>query len=628
MARHIPDASIVPSAAHAPAARGSRKLSRDTVSMVGDLLPLLDFACVLLAAYLAVMIFEAWLPASAASFLVQGIGATALGAAMLAPLILCDRAFVRFASSAQTAAMLRCYLLRFGLFVGVLLVIGTLTRMQAGLPLALLALWATAIFTLTALTRALMVAALRRLEQRGVLAESVAIVGAGAAAERLIAELGVLRRGRVELVGVFADHVDAAGTGASGGDVAALLELGKRRKLDWILIAQPDLSGAALSGIVQRLKALPVPIALWSGDALSAASASRPGSAAEQSATSLPASASPYPLWPMLSTGAVLLRKFIHALLAVPRHLAARLRAVLRARRSRVRSLKLCLDDHDLESFLPLARRFGQRQFGYVVTPNADHLMRLHKDVDFRAWYAAASFVLLDSRFVARLLRLGRRMRLAVCPGSDLTEALLARVIESGDRIVMIGGSPLQAEQLRQRYGLSRLAHHDPPMGFVKQPEAFEACLRFIESQSPFRFCLLAVGSPQQEMLAYQLRERGAARGMALCVGASINFLTGLEKRAPQAMQRMGLEWVFRLMQSPRRMAGRYLVRGPRMFSVLRDTEIVLRPVGTADPVSVADSMPVFRALRPQYAIEQSADRVPSRLVEAPARQAQMVAGR
>lgn len=628
MATHTPDATLVSPAARAPAAHGSRKLSRDTVSMVGDLLPLLDFASVLLAAYFAVMIFEAWLPVSATVFLVQGIGATALGAAMLAPLILCDRAFVRFASSAQTAAMLRCYLLRFGLFIGVLLVIGTFTRMLAGLPLALLALWATAIFALTALTRALMVAALRRLERRGVLAESVAIVGAGAAAEQLIAELGTLHPGRVELVGVFADHVDATGARASGGDVAALLELGTRRKLDWILIAQPEISGEALSGIVQRLKALPVPIALWSGDTLSAASAARYGLAAEQSATPLPAPAPAFPLWPMLSRGAVLLQRSILALLAMPRHLAARLRAMLRARRSRARGLKLRLDDHDLETFLPLARRFGQRQFGYVVTPNADHLMRLHKDVDFRGLYAAASFVLLDSRFVARLVHLGRRMRLAVCPGSDLTEALLARVVESEDTVVLIGGSEEQAQQLRERYGLRRLAHYDPPMGFVKQPEAFEACLRYIESQSPFRFCLLAVGSPQQEMLAYRLHERGVARGMALCVGASINFLTGVETRAPQAMQHMGLEWVFRLLQSPRRMAGRYLLRGPRMFRVLRDTEIELRAVSPPVVAPLPEPMAAFRVLRQQYSAERDAGRAAPASVESPARQAQVAIGR
>ncbi len=73
------------------------------------------------------------------------------------------------------------------------------------------------------------------------------------------------------------------------------------------------------------------------------------------------------------------------------------------------------------------------------------------------------------------------------------------------------------------------------------------------------------------------LRERGQARGLALCVGASINFLTGDERRAPGWMQRLGIEWLYRLLQDPRRLAARYLLRGPRVFGLLRRAEIVQR---------------------------------------------------
>ena len=74
-----------------------------------------------------------------------------------------------------------------------------------------------------------------------------------------------------------------------------------------------------------------------------------------------------------------------------------------------------------------------------------------------------------------------------------------------------------------------------------------------------------------------RLKERAVARGLALCVGASINFLTGLERRAPVWMQHLSLEWLFRLLQDPRRLARRYLVRGPRIFALLPHLEIVLR---------------------------------------------------
>jgi exopolysaccharide biosynthesis WecB/TagA/CpsF family protein len=235
------------------------------------------------------------------------------------------------------------------------------------------------------------------------------------------------------------------------------------------------------------------------------------------------------------------------------------------------------IDDFELPEFTAVAAGFGQGSFGYVVTPNVDHLIRYYEDPTFRAQYRAADFILMDSRFAARLVRLLKGVRLPVCTGSDLTTNLLGGVVQPDDRIVLIGGDAQQAEQITARFGLRNVRHHNPPMGFVTDPAAVEECLRFIESASPFRFCFLAVGSPQQEAIALALKARGTARGLALCVGASIDFLTGKERRAPVWMQRLALEWLFRLIQSPRRLARRYLVRGPRIFSHLRRSRVVLR---------------------------------------------------
>jgi exopolysaccharide biosynthesis WecB/TagA/CpsF family protein len=235
------------------------------------------------------------------------------------------------------------------------------------------------------------------------------------------------------------------------------------------------------------------------------------------------------------------------------------------------------VDDHDLESFLPLAEKFGQERFGYVVTPNVDHLVRFNEDQLFREHYQAADYVLLDSRFAAYALRIVKGIRLRVCTGSDLTAALFSKIVEPSDRIVIVGGSEGAARAIADIYGLTNLRHHNPPMGFAQDPEAVDTCLEFIESQSPFRFCFLAVGSPQQEALAALLQARGIARGMALCVGASLNFLIGSEKRAPAWVQNLALEWLFRLAQDPKRLARRYLIRGPRFFGYIRRARFVSR---------------------------------------------------
>jgi exopolysaccharide biosynthesis WecB/TagA/CpsF family protein len=236
------------------------------------------------------------------------------------------------------------------------------------------------------------------------------------------------------------------------------------------------------------------------------------------------------------------------------------------------------LDDYDVDGFLRLAADFGKAEFGYVVTPNVDHLIRFHDEPAFRALYADASYVLLDSRFLSHVFRVWKGLRIRVCTGSDLTAQLFARVIAPEDKIVLIGCSSEQASALVQIYGLKGLRHYNPPMGFIHDSQQVEACLQFVEAQGPFRFCFLAVGAPQQEVPAHELKTRGVARGLALCIGASVNFITGVERRAPRWMQRAGMEWSYRLLQDPGRLAKRYLVRGLRVFSLLPLIEFLVRP--------------------------------------------------
>ncbi len=216
-----------------------------------------------------------------------------------------------------------------------------------------------------------------------------------------------------------------------------------------------------------------------------------------------------------------------------------------------------------------LAERGADAPFAYLVTPNADHLVRLAREpARYGPLYRDAAWRLLDSRVVARL---ARGMGLAtppVVPGSDLTARLLAEAVAPTDRIAILGGTAATAARLRARYGLHAVAHHAPPMGFDADPAALEAALGFVE-QAAARFTFLCVGSPRQEVVARALAVRGRARGTALCVGASLLFLSGEERRAPRAVQRAGLEWAWRMARDPRRLARRYLVEDPAVLALL-----------------------------------------------------------
>ncbi|MDP1777099.1 MAG: WecB/TagA/CpsF family glycosyltransferase, partial [Brevundimonas sp.] len=82
---------------------------------------------------------------------------------------------------------------------------------------------------------------------------------------------------------------------------------------------------------------------------------------------------------------------------------------------------------------------------------------------------------------------------------------------------------------------------------------------------------------PKQELFAHALRAAGRKTGVALCVGASVDFLTGRQKRAPRIFQQLSLEWLHRLLSQPRRMFRRYVIEGPAIFGWFVRCEVLGR---------------------------------------------------
>jgi N-acetylglucosaminyldiphosphoundecaprenol N-acetyl-beta-D-mannosaminyltransferase len=206
--------------------------------------------------------------------------------------------------------------------------------------------------------------------------------------------------------------------------------------------------------------------------------------------------------------------------------------------------------------------------YGYVVTPNVDHVVRLHRNggdlPGLADIYAQARFCTCDSRVLARLAS-WRGVNLNVVTGSDLAAAMLDRVIRRGDRIAIVGGDTELVERMRRRYPDVEFVQHCPPMGLLRDAGARRRAAEFIASAKA-RFTFVCVGSPQQEMIAAEAASLPGSRGFALCVGAALEFVTSQRKRAPRLARQLGLEWAHRLLTDPRRMWRRYLIEGPAIF--------------------------------------------------------------
>ena len=207
--------------------------------------------------------------------------------------------------------------------------------------------------------------------------------------------------------------------------------------------------------------------------------------------------------------------------------------------------------------------------FAYVVTPNVDHMVRLDRlpaGHAVRAAFDDAALRLCDSRVLQKLAA-AAGVTLSIVPGSDLTARLLNTVAVLSDRICVVGGDEELIVDLRRLYPQLAFAHHAPPMGLRTNPAAMAEAVAFVAA-SKARFTLLAVGSPQQELLAHRIAQDGRATGTGLCIGASIEFLVGRKARAPRWMQQASLEWLHRLASEPRRLGRRYLIEGPRIFAM------------------------------------------------------------
>lgn len=220
-----------------------------------------------------------------------------------------------------------------------------------------------------------------------------------------------------------------------------------------------------------------------------------------------------------------------------------------------------------------LADRDPRAPFGYVVTPNVDHLVRLHDgrgDDREMIWdaYRDADWCLCDSRIIALIARRDG-VALTVTPGSDLTAALFAQAIALGELVCLVGGDEETLAALRERFAMLEIVQHRPPRQLRSRPEAIEAAARFAVDTGA-RFTFIAVGSPQQELVAAAIRRLGGGVGVGLCIGASIDFVTGRERRAPPLVQRLSMEWAYRLVRDPARLWRRYLVTGPRIFRIAR----------------------------------------------------------
>jgi N-acetylglucosaminyldiphosphoundecaprenol N-acetyl-beta-D-mannosaminyltransferase len=212
-----------------------------------------------------------------------------------------------------------------------------------------------------------------------------------------------------------------------------------------------------------------------------------------------------------------------------------------------------------------ILRGLRDGQGGFVITANLDHLYRSQHDSTYRSIMDEASIIVADGMPLIWASRLQGNPLPERVAGSTMCSTLARELGKAQRSLYLLGGNPGVAQQaaqiLEQNYpGLRVVGTCCPELGFDQDPDSMHQILQHLLETQP-DMVYVALGSPKQEILISQFRSK-LPRTWWMGVGISLSFIAGDIHRAPVLLQRLGLEWIHRMAQEPRRLTKRYLIDG------------------------------------------------------------------
>ncbi len=217
-----------------------------------------------------------------------------------------------------------------------------------------------------------------------------------------------------------------------------------------------------------------------------------------------------------------------------------------------------------------IVRLYERDRPALVAYANAHTLNLASRDSGYREVLLSADMVLNDGAGLAIAGRIFGRPFPENLNGSDFNPALLEEAAERGWPVYFLGAEPGVAEEAARRLsarieGLRIVGIRD---GYFPAAES-DAVARAIAATGA-GVLMVAMGNPLQELWLNRYLEATGVR-LGVGVGAFLDFSAGAVPRAPAWVNRLGLEWVYRLLQEPRRMWRRYVLGNPLFLArVLR----------------------------------------------------------
>ncbi|TAD75886.1 MAG: glycosyltransferase [Oscillatoriales cyanobacterium] len=226
----------------------------------------------------------------------------------------------------------------------------------------------------------------------------------------------------------------------------------------------------------------------------------------------------------------------------------------------KVRILNITMDNMSEKELLDRLKHGG-----WVTTPNVDHYARIRADDVFDHIYHKADYLVCDSQILIFVAKLKGKTIIDKISGSDFLSSFYQYYANDTEMTMFLLGAlegvAAKAQGIiNQKVGREMVTGvYSPPFGFERDPVE---CLRIVEAinQSGANVLVLGMGAPKQEKWFYRYRHLLKHVTIIFGFGATIDFEAGNKPRSPKWMSKVGLEWLYRLLQEPQRLWRRYLV--------------------------------------------------------------------
>ena len=238
--------------------------------------------------------------------------------------------------------------------------------------------------------------------------------------------------------------------------------------------------------------------------------------------------------------------------------------------------LKTNINVTDMESTVSyITSNLDELKGDYICVSNVHTTVMAFRDEEYRQIQNSAAMALPDGQPLSIVSRKRGYRNAQRVAGPDLMPEILNLSQKKGYKHYFYGSTKntlahLKRELLTRYPELKIVGMYAPPFRDLTEDEDREAVRRINESGADFIW--IALGAPKQEKWMYEHKNK--VNGLMIGVGAAFDFIAGTVKRAPAWMQKLCLEWVFRIMQNPRRMIPRYLnTNFTFLYQVHRETK-------------------------------------------------------